>query len=140
MQKCSRCSFQCRTGIQLAKHNRVVHGPIAIQPVRLIAQRTEAGNDHAAARPSEADARGNAAAAASGCDDQHDSSAAYAPDAGEYHCPDGGDEEQDAGAGSPSLITREGFEALKKQLQEASYSLDLEVGARKSNAKMRGRP
>lgn len=125
---CSLCKNRFRTGAELSKHKKIAHGPKPVAPARQVDQRIEGGRDHAAARPSlPIDPASAAADAATGSGSpvyDHGSEA----DAADYEAFPDGDDQQDGEADPYQLMLWEGFEALKKQRQEESYSLDLEVG------------
>jgi len=124
------CGLRFRTGAERRKHEKLVHGPKpAAPPGRQVDQRIEGGSDHAAARPAvpdDADSAAAAPAADSGCPDYGYGSDG---DTGDHDRFDDGDDQRDGEGDSYDLMSEEGFEALKKQLQDDSYSLDLEVGS-----------
>ena len=99
-------------------------------PSRQVDQRIDGGRDHAAARPAVPADSDSAAAAPAADSDSPDYGYGSDGDAGDHDCSDDdGDDQRDGDGDSYELMSEEGIEALKKQLQDDSYSLDLEVGS-----------
>lgn len=126
---CSLCSRRFRTGAEVNKHQRIAHtAKSAAPPTRQVDQRIEGGRDHAAARPAVSDDPDGAAADAAADSGFPDNDHGSEGDTGDYDCFVDGDDQQAGEDVSYQLMSMEDFEALKKQLQEESYNLDLEVG------------